>query len=85
MKPQGKGSTLFIHLIPGGVSSHLWLSDVFVSQVHHIRACLHISTEILLDGRKLMKFNSIMPSIFYAALQTSFRPASETVACILSQ
>lgn len=64
---QGKGSTLFIHLIPGGVSSCLWLSDVFVSQVQRIKACSHATIDILVITEKFMKFESTISSFFYAA------------------
>lgn len=82
--PQGKGSTLFIHLILGGVSSCLWLSEVFVSQVQHIKAYSHSTIDFLVVTEELMGFESTLSAFLYAAPQTSFMPASETVACILS-
>jgi hypothetical protein len=64
---QGKGSTLFIHLILGGVSSCLWLFDIFVSQVELLRACLHTSVEFLVVTEKSIKFESTIQAVFYAA------------------
>lgn len=53
---------MFIHLIPGGVSSYLWLSDIFVSQV-----CLRTTMEFLVFTEKFMNFESTISMLFYAA------------------
>lgn len=75
---------MFIHLILGGASSCLWLSDISVSQVEYLRACLHTSIEFLVVSKKPIKLEPAIQTLFYAAPQISFLPASATMACGLS-
>jgi len=43
------------------------LSDIFVSQVELLRACLHTSVEFLVVTEKSIKFESTIQAVFHAA------------------